>query len=281
MKFPAFEPINLKNDIQSLEAIDLCLSSIYPDQNQARKFFCDVSLEELALSIRQHGIIQPILVKKIDRNKNEYQIIAGERRWRAAKIAGLEKIPAIIKKYDEANGIAVSLIENIQRENLNPLEEAQAIQKLIDECYLTHGEVAETLGRSRTTITNLLRLLALSAEVKEMLKTGLLEMGHARALLSLSNEQQADTAKIIIKKSLSVRETEKLVQRINMPEENYEFFLTPQFEQKTKDWMAQLSKELSSNVNMHFSNGGKGRVVISFDSLEEADWLMTHLKVEG
>ncbi|HHY0177216.1 TPA: ParB/RepB/Spo0J family partition protein [Legionella pneumophila] len=281
MKFPAFEPINLQNDIQSLEAIDLRLSQIEPDENQARKFFCDTSLEELASSIRQHGVIQPILVREIDPRRNKYQIIAGERRWRAAKIVGLEKIPAIIRKYDKANGMAVSLIENIQRENLNPLEEAQAIQRLLDECYMTHSDVAETLGRSRTTVTNLLRLLTLTDEVKEMLNAKLLEMGHARALLSLSSEQQADTAKIIIRKSLSVRETEKLVQRLNMPQNKQDFFLTPQFEKKTNDWMAQLSKQLSSKVNMHFNSDGKGRVVINFDSLEEADWLMAHLKVEG
>lgn len=281
MKFPAFEPINLQNDIQSLEAIDLRLSQIEPDENQARKFFCDTSLEELASSIRQHGVIQPILVREIDPRGNKYQIIAGERRWRAAKIVGLEKIPAIIRKYDKANGMAVSLIENIQRENLNPLEEAQAIQRLLDECYMTHSDVAETLGRSRTTVTNLLRLLTLTDEVKEMLNAKLLEMGHARALLSLSSEQQADTAKIIIRKSLSVRETEKLVQRLNMPQNKQDFLLTPQFEKKTNDWMTQLSKQLSSKVNMHFNSDGKGRVVINFDSLEEADWLMAHLKAEG
>jgi ParB family chromosome partitioning protein len=281
MKFPAFEPINLQNDIQSLEGIDLRLSQIEPDENQARKFFCDTSLEELASSIRQHGVIQPILVREIDPRGNKYQIIAGERRWRAAKIVGLEKIPAIIRKYDKANGMAVSLIENIQRENLNPLEEAQAIQRLLDECYMTHSDVAETLGRSRTTVTNLLRLLTLTDEVKEMLNAKLLEMGHARALLSLSSEQQADTAKIIIRKSLSVRETEKLVQRLNMPQNKQDFLLTPQFEKKTNDWMTQLSKQLSSKVNMHFNSDGKGRVVINFDSLEEADWLMAHLKVEG
>ena len=281
MKFPAFEPINLQNDIQSLEGIDLRLSQIEPDENQARKFFCDTSLEELASSIRQHGVIQPILVREIDPRGNKYQIIAGERRWRAAKIVGLEKIPAIIRKYDKANGMAVSLIENIQRENLNPLEEAQAIQRLLDECYMTHSDVAETLGRSRTTVTNLLRLLTLTDEVKEMLNAKLLEMGHARALLSLSSEQQADTAKIIIRKSLSVRETEKLVQRLNMPQNKQDFLLTPQFEKKTNDWMTQLSKQLSPKVNMHFNSDGKGRVVINFDSLEEADWLMAHLKVEG
>lgn len=280
MRFPAFEPINLQNDIQSLEAIDLRLSQIEPDKNQARKFFCDISLEELASSIRQHGVVQPILVREIDHCGNKYQIIAGERRWRAAKIIGLEKIPAIIRKYDKANGMAVSLIENIQREKLNPLEEAQAIQRLLEECYMTHSDIAETLGRSRATITNLLRLLTLADEVKEMLNAKLLEMGHARALLSLSNEQQVDTAKIIIRKSLSVRETEKLVQRLKMPQIKQDLFLTPQFEKKANGWMAQLSKQLPSKVNLHFNSDGKGRVVINFDSLEEADWLMSHLKVE-
>ena len=126
MKFPAFEPINLQNDIQSMEAIDLHLSKIDSDKNQARKFFCDASLEELAASIKQHGVIQPILVKKIDNQENKYQIIAGERRWRAAKMVGLEKIPAIIRKYDKADGMAVSLIENIQREDLNSLEGSES-----------------------------------------------------------------------------------------------------------------------------------------------------------
>ncbi len=279
MKFPAFEPINLKNDIPSMEAIDLCLSKISPDQNQARKFFSDVSLDDLASSIRQHGIIQPIIVKEMRSNKNEYQIIAGERRWRAAKIAGLEKIPAIIRKYNKAHEMAVSLIENIQREDLNPLEEAHAIKRLIDECNMTHSEVAETLSRSRTTVTNLLRLLTLTDKVKEMLKTGLLEMGHARALLSLSSEQQEKFAEIVVNQSLSVRETEQLVQRSNNSKDRQEIFLSPQFEQRKKDWITQLSKKLSSTVNMHFTHGGKGKVVINFDSLEEADWLMLHLTV--
>lgn len=281
MKFPAFEPINLQNDMPSLEAIDLRLSQIEPDNNQARKIFSDTLLEELASSIREHGVIQPILVREIENGRSKYQIIAGERRWRAAKKVGLEKIPAIIKKYDKTNNMAVSLIENIQRENLNPLEEAQAIQRLLVECCMTHSDIAKTLSRSRATITNLLRLLTLTHEVKEMLHAKLLEMGHARALLSLPYEQQIDIAKIIVKKSLSVRETEKLVQRLNMPQNKQEFLLTSQFEKKTDDWIAQLSKQLSSKVNMHFNSDGKGRVVINFDSLEEADWLMAHLKVDG
>lgn len=277
MKFPAFEPIDLKNKPQSFEAVDLCLSLIEPDKNQPRKIFDEKLLEELASSIRQHGVVQPILVREIDKGKR-YQIIAGERRWRASKIAGLEKIPAIIKEYDKANRMAVSLIENIQRENLNPLEEAQAISALLEECYMTHNQVAESLGRSRTTVTNLLRLLTLTDEVKEMINSRLLEMGHARALLSLSNEQQIDIAHKIISKSLSVRDTEKLVQQIHTPKKKQEVFVTPEFEKKANEWNTLLSKRISSKTNMHFSADGKGKLVIHFDSIEEADWLMNHIR---
>jgi len=279
MKLHAFEPINLKNIPQSFEAFDLYLSQLEPDKNQSRKDFNENTLEELASSIRQYGVIQPILVRETDKDK-KYQIIAGERRWRATKLAGLEKIPAIIKEYNTVNRMAVALIENIQRENLNPLEEAHAIQSLLEECYMTHSQVAESVGKSRTTITNLLRLLTITSEVKEMINSGLLEMGHARALLSLSGEQQIHAANLIIHKSLSVRETEKLVQRMRMPEKKQEILVTSVLEAKAKEWSLQLSKKLSSKVNMRFSAEGKGRVVIYFDSIEEADWLMEHLKVK-
>ncbi|MEO8965162.1 MAG: ParB/RepB/Spo0J family partition protein, partial [Gammaproteobacteria bacterium] len=257
---------------------DLCLLQIEPDKNQPRKNFSEHSLEELASSIKQHGVIQPIIVRDIDKGK-KYQIIAGERRWRAAKMIGLKTIPAIIKEYDKANRMAVSLIENIQRDNLNPLEEAQAIQSLLEECYMTHSQVAESLGKSRTTVSNLLRLLALSTKVKEMINSGLLEMGHARAILSLSQDQQFDVAELIINKSLSVRETEKLVQRINMSPQKQEIFIAPEFENKMRKWNAELSKQLSSKVNVHFNSDGKGKVVIHFDSSEEADWLIKNLRI--
>jgi ParB family chromosome partitioning protein len=279
MKFPAFEPIDLKNNPPSSEVMDLFVSQIEPDKNQPRKNFDDHTLEELALSIRQHGVIQPILVRDINEGKM-YQIIAGERRWRAAKIVGLEKIPAIVREYNKVDRMAVSLIENIQRENLNPLEEAQAIQSLLEECYMTHGQVAENLGRSRTTVTNLLRLLALTDRVKEMIISGLLEMGHARALLSLSSEQQIEVAEIIIRKSLSVRETEKLVQNMNIPSQHQITKLSPQFDKITKEWSAHLSKQLSSKVSMNFNQDGRGKVIIHFDSPEEAGWLMKHLSVK-
>lgn len=279
MKFPAFEPINLKNDTQSFDVLDLYLHQIEPDENQPRKNFSNNSLEELAVSIQQHGIIQPILVQKIDQGK-KYQIIAGERRWRAAKIAGLEKIPVIIKDYSKASSMAVSLIENIQRENLNPLEEAQAIQRLLDECFMTHLEVAESIGRSRTAVTNLLRLLALTDKVKEMINLGLIEMGHARALLSLSSEQQISTAELIVSKSLSVRKTEKLVQQLNMGYEKNKIFFHQDFEQKAKDWNFLLSKNIPLKVNMQINSKGKGRLVINCDSMAELDWLMQHLSFQ-
>lgn len=279
MKFPAFEPINLKNTIQSFEAIDLYLSQIEPNKNQPRKMFDETSLEELASSIKQHGIIQPIIVRDIDKGK-KYQIIAGERRWRAAKIAGLEKMPAIIKEYDDANRMAVALIENIQRENLNPLEEAQAIQSLLEECHMTHSQIADSIGKSRATVSNLLRLLALTPHVKKMINLGQLEMGHARALLSLSEKQQIETAELIFNKSLSVRETEKLIQRMNMPLEKHEMLTLTEFEKKTIAWKINLSKQLSSKVNVQLSADGKGKFIIYFDSIEEADWLMNHIRVD-
>jgi len=272
MKFPAFDPINLKNDTHSFDAIDLYLIQIEPDKNQSRKIFDHESLKELAASIKQHGVIQPIIVREIDNGK-KYQIIAGERRWRAAKIAELEKIPSIIKKYDKANRMAVSLIENIQRENLNPLEEAQAIQSLLNECHMTHCQVAESLGRSRTTVSNLIRMLALTDKVKEMITSGLLEMGHARALLSLSSEQQISTAQVIVNKSLSVRETEKLVQRITSRKTKFDTVFISKFDKMAEEWSTTLSQQLSSKVDVFFNSEGKGRMVIHFASLEKAEWL--------
>lgn len=276
MKFPAFEPIDLSNDAQSFEAIDLCLSKIEPDKNQPRKIFTEESLEELATSIKNHGVIQPIIVRDID-NGRKYQIIAGERRWRAAKMAGLEKIPAIVRKYDNVQRMAVSLIENIQRENLNPLEEAQAIQSLLGECDMTHNEVADSIGRSRTTVTNILRLLTLTREVKVMVNSGLLEMGHARALLSLPGAQQIQAAETVIHKSLSVRETEKLVQRSTIGQNKNEPSMNAEYQTKADNWSKQLSRKFSSNVNVNFKPDGKGKLVLQFESIEEADWLIGNL----
>ncbi|MBX3710207.1 MAG: ParB/RepB/Spo0J family partition protein [Gammaproteobacteria bacterium] len=276
MKFPAFEPIDLSNSAQSFEAVDLYISRIEPDSNQPRKLFSEDTLEELAISIKNHGVIQPIIVRTVD-NGRKYQIIAGERRWRAAKMVGLEKIPAIIKEYDNVQRMAVSLIENIQRENLNPLEEAQAIQSLLNECDMTHNEVAESIGRSRTTVTNILRLLALTREVKVMVSSGFLEMGHARALLCLSNTQQVEAAELVILKNLSVRETEKLVQRITMGQSKKEIGIHQEYQTKAAEWNTLLSRKFSSNVNVNLKPDGKGKLVFQFESIEEAEWLIDNL----
>lgn len=276
MKFPAFEPIDLSNNSQSFEAIDLCLSNIEANSNQPRKIFNEDTLEELAASIKSHGVIQPIIVRDIDNGK-KYQIIAGERRWRAAKMAGLEKIPAIVKEYDSLQRMAVSLIENIQRENLNPLEEAQAIQSLLGECDMTHNEVADSIGRSRTTVTNILRLLTLTREVKVMVNSRLLEMGHARALLSLPGAQQIEAAQIVILKNLSVRETEKLAQRMIMGQPEKANNVSQEYQTKAATWNTQLSRKFSSNVNVNFKSDGKGKLVFQFESVEEAEWLIENL----
>lgn len=256
----------------------LLIDRIKPRDDQPRKIFNESSLEELTQSIKSKGVIQPIVVRPT--NNDFYEIIVGERRWRAAKRAGLEKIPAIIRDYNKSDGMAVALIENIQRENLNPLEEAEALNSLIEECAMTHNQVAESIGRSRTAVSNLLRLLDLTQEVKSMVNSGLLEMGHARALLSLSPDQQIEAAKLIVSKSLSVREAEKLVRNINVPQEKPMILIDPEFEKKTQTWKMIFSRQLSSKVNVHFSPEGKGKIVVHFDSVEEADWLMEHLRVE-
>lgn len=276
MRFPAFEPIDLSNNTQSFEAIDLYLSQIEADSNQPRKIFIEDTLEELATSIKNHGVIQPIIVRNID-NGRKYQIIAGERRWRAAKIAGLEKIPAIIKEYDSVQRMAVSLIENIQRENLNPLEEAQAIQSLLSECDMTHTEVADSIGRSRTTVTNILRLLNLTGEVKAMINSGLLNMGHARALLCLTSVQQIEAAQIVSLKNFSVRETEKLVQRMTMGQAKKVDSGNQEYQTKAATWNKQLSGKFLSKVNVNFKSDGKGNLVFQFESIEEAEWLIETL----
>lgn len=276
MKFPAFEPIDLNNNTQKHEIIEIPLSQISPSQNQPRKIFNSQSLEALVASIKQRGVIQPIIVLKKS-NFDEYEIVAGERRWRAAKKADLETIPAIIRDYDKSSRMAVALIENIQRDDLNPLEVAQAVRSLIEECAMTHNQVAESIGRSRTTVSNLLRLLDLTQEVKVMINSSLLEMGHARALLCLAPEKQSEAAKLVVSKSLSVRETEKLVQSMKILQKIPANCVNPAFERKATTWETNLSKQLSSKVNIHFNPKGKGRVVIHFDCLEEADWLMDHI----
>lgn len=241
------------------------------------------TLEDLARSIESQGVVQPIVVRQIGKGANgqpRYEIIAGERRWRAAQLAQLDEIPAIIKTVPDEAAIAMALIENIQRENLNPLEEARALDRLIKEFGITHQEAAEAVGRSRAAVSNLLRLLDLSDKVKPLLESRELEMGHARALLSLANAtQQLEAARVVIKKRLSVRNTEALVR--NMLAEK------PAHRQAAKTTTGNadirrlekdLTDKLGAKVQIDHGNKGAGKLVISYNSLDELDGILKHVK---
>lgn len=259
------------------EVLDrIALDFLIPGKYQPRQNIDQQTLMELAESIKTQGILQPLIVRKVENHK--YEIIAGERRWRAAKLAGLTHVPALIKAVEDNVALAYALIENIQRENLNAIEEAVAFERFKNEFDMTHSDIAQTVGRSRASITNSLRLLTLCDQVKKLLEEGRLDMGHARALLSLTTEQQIEAAKLVVEKALSVRETEKLVQRLNnIPEKKKTTYIDEAFEKKSAFWKTELSKKLSSSVNIQVGSDGKGKMVIHFDSMEEANWLMDHV----
>lgn len=227
------------------------------------------ALEELAGSIRVQGIIQPIVVRPISENK--YEIIAGERRWRAAQLAGLTEISALVREIPDDAAIAMSLIENIQRENLNAIEEANALKRLMDEFQLTHEEVADAVGKSRVTITNTLRLLNLVPEVKRMLEHGDLEMGHARAILTLDDHLQSQAAHNVVEKKLSVRETENLARRLKegiKPKQNK--FIDPDI----RKLQEELSEKLGSPITIQHTAKGKGKLIIYYHSLNALDGIL-------
>lgn len=234
------------------------------------------TLEELANSIRAQGVVQPIVVRPVTADK--YEIIAGERRWRAAQLAGLHEIPAVIRDVPDQAAMAMALIENIQREELNPMEESMALHRLIEEFGLTHQQTADAVGRSRASVSNLLRLLSLTEDVKRMLENGDLEMGHARALLSLSGELQSQTARTVVGKGLSVRETEKLVKRTQenpdgkpkKPEQTVD----PDIRRLEQD----LGDKIGARVAIQHGAKGKGKLVIQYNSLDELDGILEHIK---
>ena len=241
------------------------------------------TLENLANSIKSQGIVQPIIarpLKKKNGKAQRYEIIAGERRWRAAQMAGLADIPAVIRDIGDDAAIATALIENIQRENLNPLEEARALERLIREFGLTHQEGADAVGRSRAAVSNMLRLLDLSDKVKPMLESRQLEMGHARALLSIGDKtQQFDAARQVVKKGLSVRETEKLVRRVlsnqagkNAKTDN----VGPDADIRRLE--VDISGKLGAKVKIAHTKNGAGKLVINYNSLDELDGILKHIK---
>jgi ParB family chromosome partitioning protein len=247
----------------------LPIEFLRPGKYQPRKDMSEQALEELAGSIRSQGILQPIVVRQI--SDTDYEIIAGERRWRAAQLAQLSMVPCILKQVADEAAVAIALIENIQREDLNAMEEAVALHRLLNEFELTHQQVAEAVGKSRTTVTNLLRLNNLNDDVKILLEHGDIEMGHARCLLSLSAEAQSEVARTAVAKALTVRETEKLVRSILEPVDKKE--------PKEKDpdvrlLEQQLGENLGAKVEINYNNRGKGKLVISYASLNELDGIL-------
>ena len=275
---PAPEPQVLAGDRLASLPLDLLQRGKY----QPRVDMRTETLSDLADSIKSQGLVQPILVRPVGgRNPGEsqrYEIIAGERRWRAAQMAGLTEIPAVIRDVPDEAAVSMSLIENIQREDLNPLEEARALLRLIEEFGLTHQAAATAVGRSRAAVSNLLRLMELADEVKELLEQRSIEMGHARALLSLtSRRQQIEVAGLVAKKSLSVRETEALVRRIINPHAAQ----APESSEQDPDIRRlelELTDKLGAKVEFKHTPSGKGKLVVTYHSLDELEGILGHIQ---
>lgn len=241
---------------------------------QPRTKMDDASLQDLAASIRKQGLMQPILVRPIERDR--YEIIAGERRWRAARIAGLAEVPVLVREVPDSAALAMALVENIQREDLNPLEEAGGVQRLIDEFKLTHQEAAEAIGRSRTATTNLLRLLNLQKPVQAMVFDGKLEMGHARALLALEGRRQESVAKRVAARALSVRQTENLVNAILHPAAKAKRKLYS--DRDVARLEEELSEEIGTAIQIRPGKKGAGRLIINYSSPDHLDDLLSRFR---
>ncbi|GGC94372.1 ParB/RepB/Spo0J family partition protein [Halopseudomonas salina] len=269
------QPGNTGQEAESKEQQlkDLPVDLIQRGKYQPRRDMDPQALEELANSIRVQGVMQPIVVRPIADGR--YEIIAGERRWRATQQAGLDTIPAVIRDVPDEAAIAMALIENIQREDLNPIEEGIALQRLQQEFELTQQQVADAVGKSRVTITNLLRLMSLPDEVKLLLERGDLEMGHARALLGLPAEQQTQAARQVVAKGLTVRQTEALVRQwLNPRREPGDTRVNPDIERLEQD----LAERIGASVSIQHGAKGKGKLVISYGSLDELDGVLMHIK---
>jgi len=252
----------------------LPLDVIRRGRYQPRAVFDTDRLEELASSIRAQGVVQPVVVRET--NPGEYELIAGERRWRAAQMAGIETIPAVVRDVADEVTVALSLIENIQREDLNPLEEASALRRLIDELRMTHQQAADAIGRSRAAVSNLLRLLELLQEVKDMVDGRQIEMGHARALLSLDAALQLQAAREVVKRHLSVRETEALVKRLQRPPKKPAGRPDPDIQRLEN----RLAETLCAKVRIQHAASGKGKLVISYNNAEELDGILGHFRLD-
>lgn len=265
---------------QSDEAVNdtlqyFSLAQIQPGKYQPRVDMSQESLDELADSIRAQGLVQPIVVRPIEDGR--YEIIAGERRWRACQLAGLEMIPALVRDVPDRNAIAMALIENIQRENLNPMEEANALHRLREEFSMTHQEAAEAVGRSRAAVSNLLRLRNLNEDVKRLVENCDLEMGHARALLPLEGEIQSETAKNIVERGLSVRETEQLIRRMLRPPKD-----KPQYDNSLLEELEKVEQLISEKLDHRFAvkhtASGKGKLVIDYRDIDDLKKIVKKIK---
>ena len=252
----------------------LPVGSLQPGKYQPRTRMDSASLEELAASIRAQGLMQPILVRPLA-GEDRYEIVAGERRWRAAQMAGMSEVPTLIREIPDEAALAMALIENIQRENLNPLEEAQGLQRLIDEFSMTHQQAADAVGRSRPAASNLLRLLQLVPPVQELLMAGEIDMGHARALLPLSNVLQVQIAQRIAQKGLSVREAERLVQREMTPPAAK---VAPKPDRDLLRLQEELSDTLGAMVAIKTNRKGAGKLTIEFSDLDQLEGLLARLR---
>jgi ParB family chromosome partitioning protein len=265
------DPADAKDALQAI-AID----RMQPGKYQPRTKMDDAALDDLASSIREHGVMQPILVRPIDGGR--FEIVAGERRWRAAKRAGLAEVPALVKSVPDQSALALALIENIQREDLNPLEQANGIHRLIDEFGLTHEAAAKAVGRSRSAVTNLLRLRELAKPVQAYLMGGQLDMGHARALLALSAGQQVSAAARVIAQGLSVRETERLVHQFAHPGRRNTNRIARVPDADLARLQEDLAEALGAKVAIEPKANGAGRLVIGYSSLEQLDGILSKLR---
>jgi ParB family chromosome partitioning protein len=254
--------------------MELDIDRIQRGKYQPRQNFDQESLQELADSIRSQGIVQPVVVRP---EGDHFELVAGERRWRAAQLAGLQKVPAVIRELDARSAAAIALIENIQREDLNPLEEAQAFLRLIEEFDLTHQQVADSVGRSRAAVSNLLRLLDLADPVKQQVNKGLLDMGHARALLALIRHDQIEVARLVVNRGLSVRETELLVKKTLAAQTGAGKSQPAAVDPDIQRLENSLSEKLGAAVKIKPGKKGSGQLVIHFHSSAELDGILEHL----
>lgn len=265
-------PVEVAATVEGEGLQNLAVDKIQRGRYQPRRDMDEQALEELAESIRSQGVIQPIVVRSIDMGR--YEIIAGERRWRASQMAGLTEVPVMIRNVPDEAAIAMALIENIQREDLNPIEEATALERLMDEFELTQQRVAEIVGKSRTTVTNLLRLMKLTPETKRMLEYGDLEMGHARALLGLEGEAQVKAAKEVVSRGFTVRQTEELVKQLQHPAPKKEAVEpAPELQTLEQRW----NDSIGMKVKISQTDKGNGKLTINYDSIEQLDQILNRI----